>query len=477
MKPKILSSVKSDPKIKAAARSTAEILLITAAAKAAISKCLDVTKVPRAPLPPMSGLTRFLITGDATFALKMNGQVLFALGEGLERFVGGGRKAEAPKEEPVKEQPITEEPVAEEVAEEPAEEPVAEEVAEEPAEEPVAEEVAEEPVEEPVTEEVAEEPAEEPVTEEVAEEPAEEPVAEEVAEEPVEEPVTEEVAEEPAEEPVTEEVVEEPVEEPVAEEVAEEPVEEPVTEEVVEEPAEEPVAEEVAEEPAEEPAVEVMAPVSAPASVAETSDEEGDDLGFGGETLEYIDVKDEPEAYAALLAQAEAGEVQLVTRYRRSYESRLIQSKDPMQDYYSGIKNALLSYKGVKSRVSWANEKFHQGRNHIAKIIVKTSSLYIYLAVDPATLAGTKYESAINDMSDKKKFETTPTLLKIKGERKYKYALELIETICRDNLQLPPNKKFVETDYKRPAQTDEELVESGTVRKLVAGVPIAPETV
>ena len=451
MKPKILSSVKSDPKIKAAARSTAEILLITAAAKAAISKCLDVTKVPRAPLPPMSGLTRFLITGDATFALKMNGQVLFALGEGLERFVGGGRKAEAPKEEPVKEQPITEEPVAEEVAEEPAEEPVAEEVAEEPAEEPVAEEVAEEPAEEPVTEEVAEEPAEEPVAEDVAEEPAEEPV--------------------------TEEVVEEPVEEPVAEEVAEEPVEEPVTEEVVEEPAEEPVAEEVAEEPAEEPAVEVMAPVSAPASVAETSDEEGDDLGFGGETLEYIDVKDEPEAYAALLAQAEAGEVQLVTRYRRSYESRLIQSKDPMQDYYSGIKNALLSYKGVKSRVSWANEKFHQGRNHIAKIIVKTSSLYIYLAVDPATLAGTKYESAINDMSDKKKFETTPTLLKIKGERKYKYALELIETICRDNLQLPPNKKFVETDYKRPAQTDEELVESGTVRKLVAGVPIAPETV
>ena len=390
MKSKILSSVKSDPKIKAAARSTAEILLITAAAKAAISKCLDVTKVPRAPLPPMSGLTRFLITGDATFALKMNGQVLFALGEGLERFVGGGRKAATPKEEPV-------------------------------------------------TEEVAEEPAEEPVAEEVAEEPAEEPVAEEVAEEPAEEPVAEEVAEEPAEEPV---------------------------------------AEEVAEEPAEEPAVEVMAPVSAPASVAETSDEEGgDDLGFGGETLEYIDVKDEPEAYAALLAQAEAGEVQLVTRYRRSYESRLIQSKDPMQDYYSGIKNALLSYKGVKSRVSWANEKFHQGRNHIAKIIVKTSSLYIYLAVDPATLAGTKYESAINDMSDKKKFETTPTLLKIKGERKYKYALELIETICRDNLQLPPNKKFVETDYKRPAQTDEELVETGAVRKLVAGVPNAPETV
>ena len=161
-----------------------------------------------------------------------------------------------------------------------------------------------------------------------------------------------------------------------------------------------------------------------------------------------------------------------MTRYRRSYQSRLIQSKDPMQDYYSGIKNALLAYKGVKSRISWANEKFHQGRNHIAHLIVKTSSLYVYLAVDPETLKGTKYESAVTVLSGKKKFETVPVLIKIKGERKYKYALELIEMICKDNLQLPLNKKYVETDYKRPAQSDDELVELGLVRKLVAGAPL-----
>lgn len=425
MKPKAKLSVKSDPNIKAAARSTAELLLITAAAKAAVSKCLEATKVPRAPLPPMPGLTRFLITGDATFGLKMNAQMLFALGEGLEKFIGGTQKKLS--KQPVREEKPIEEPIAEE--------PVAKEAV---SENPFAEEVA---VETPVEETVAEET---------------------VAEEPVEEVVEEPIAEEPAEE-----AVEEPVEEIVEETVPEEPAEEV---------AEETVPEVSAEEAVEEPAVEAMATVATVAETAEETtvaaeDDEAPAFSDGG-NLEYIDVKDEPEAYAALLAQAEAGEIRLVTRYRQSYESRLVLSKDPIQDYYSGIKNALLSYKGVKSRISWANETFRQGRNHIAKIIVKTSSLYIYLALDPEQLAGTKYESAVTILSGRKKFETVPVLLKIKGERKYKYALEMIAMVCGDKLALPPNKKFMETDYKRPVQSLDEMVESGLVRKLVAAAPL-----
>ena len=426
MKPKLKLSVKSDPNIKAAARSTAELLLITAAAKAAVSKCLEATKVPRAPLPPMPGLTRFLITGDATFGLKMNAQMLFALGEGLEKFIGGTQKKlseQFPKEKATEESPIQKA-------------------------------VPEESVEETVEEVVAEEPVEETVEEVVPEEPVEETVEEVVAEEPVEETVEEVVAEEPVEETVEEVVAEEPVEETVEEVVAEEPVEETV----------------------EEPVVETMAAAAAVAeAVEETADaaEDGETPEFAeGGNLEYIDVKDEPEVYAALLAEAKAGKIRLVTRYRQSYESRLVLSKDPIQDYYNGIKNELFSYKGVKSRISWANETFRQGRNHIAKIIVKTSSLYIYLALDPEQLAGTKYESAVTVLSGRKKFETVPVLLKIKGERKYKYALEMIAMVCGEKLGLPKNKKFMETDYKRPVQSLDEMVETGLVRKLVAAAPL-----
>lgn len=527
MKPKI----NPDPKIAAAARSTAEIILITAAAKAAVSKCLNATKVPRKPLPPMSGLTRFLITGDAAFGLKMNAQALFALGEGLEKFVGGKKPTDRRKEEepapkpqaeekpaaPIAEEPIIEEPIIEEpiagtaaaepepVAEEPSETPVAEEAVEtvavaEPeeaapiAEEEPAEAAKEEPTEtaevvetavEPEPSETEAEPVAEAETPLDAEEPAaeEEPIPEaeeapaEAAEAEETEETTEEISEEiPAEEEATEaaEAVETAEEAPAAEEPENEPTAEETTEAGI--AAEEaPAAEETTEAEeapseeafiAEEPAVEAMAPVAVAAAGEETEDD-----AFGG-NLEYIDVKDEPEAYAALLAQAEAGEIGLATRYRQSYESRLILSKDPMQDYYSGIKNALLAYKGVKSRISWANEKFHQGRNHIAKIIVKTSSLYLYLALDPAQLAGTKYESAVSVLSGRKKFETTPVLLKIKGERKYKYALELIEMVCGEaGLALPPNKKFAETDYRRPPMTMEEMVENGLVRMLVAATP------
>ncbi len=243
-----------------------------------------------------------------------------------------------------------------------------------------------------------------------------------------------------------------------------EPVEE-VFEDVAptaEEPVEE-VFEDVfpaAEEPiAPEPVKEEM-PVAAEEPAAPEFTANGD--------LGLIDANAQPERYAALLELEKRGEIELIRRYRRSYESRLIQSKDPMQDYYSGLKNALMRYKGVKSRISWANETFHQGRNHLAKIIVKTSCLYIYLSVDPETLKGTKYESAVDDVSDTKKFGEFPTVIKIKGERKYKYALELIDRICAEDLALPQNKKFVEVDYRRPSRTDEELVEEGLIKLLVA---------
>ncbi len=215
------------------------------------------------------------------------------------------------------------------------------------------------------------------------------------------------------------------------------------------------------------------APEETPAPIEPEADEPSAPEFTANGDLGLIDAAAEPERYAELVKMEQRGEIELVRRYRRSYESRLVQSKDPMQDYYSGLKNALLRYKGVKSRISWANETFHQGRNHLAKIIVKTSCLYIYLSIDPESLKGTKYENAADDVSDTKKFGEFPTVIKIKGERKYKYALELIDRLCAEDLALPQNKKFVEVDYRRPTRTDEELVEEGLIKLLVAAAPRA----
>ena len=262
-------------------------------------------------------------------------------------------------------------------------------------------------------------------------------------------------------------------------------LEEPETEEEPI-PEEEPVEEESEEAPVtEEPAVETFVTVEEPVAEVENeeneeneSDEDSEDdeneddslAGIDTEGLEFIDVMAEPERYAEMQEQERQGLVRLVSRYRRSFLSRLSQSRGNVQEYYSVIKNAFLSYKGVKGRVSWGYESFNRGRVKLAKVNAKSSTLYVYLALDPATLEGTKY--FFTDVSSKKKYAATPVLLKIKGERKLKHALELIEKLCAEQNALPPVKDYETVDYTIAEQTTEELVQAGLIRQFTAAVPV-----
>jgi hypothetical protein len=103
----------------------------------------------------------------------------------------------------------------------------------------------------------------------------------------------------------------------------------------------------------------------------------------------------------------------------------------------------------------------------------KAKTLYLYLALDPEAVAAIedgKYN--IVDVSATKKYENVPVLMKIKGPRKFKQAMELVDMLCRDNLLLPDAKNFEAQDYTVPYQSTEELVESGSIKKLVAGIAI-----
>ncbi len=387
----------------------------------------------------------------------------------------------------------------------PAEEAVeeaAEEVVEEATEE-VVEEAAEEAVEE-ATEEVVEEAAEEVVeeaAEEVVEEAAEE-VVEEAAEEVVEE-AAEEVVEETAEEAAEEEcdvcavvatsvaeafenlaadgieakAVEGTTKDTITEAVdnaAEANIPEDWTEELANEVKAAVVDELAARLLVEEPAVETMAEVDEDNDDDDDDDEdEGNFSAFGNMPQSFIDAIENAAEYSEMLEQEARGEVILVTRYRRSFLSRMSQSGGNVQEYYNAIKNLLLSYKGVKSRTSWNYDAFNRGRTHVAKVIAKSKTLYLYLALDPAELADTKY--GIVDVSSKKKYASVPVLMKIKGDRKFKYAMELVEKLCGEVLALQ-QKPGDEVDYRVPYQTTEELVQAGLVKKLVAAIPVANVT-
>ena len=242
---------------------------------------------------------------------------------------------------------------------------------------------------------------------------------------------------------------------------------------------EEAAEEETAEEAPVEEAVEAFA------AVEETEEDNNDDdsdeedaeeaeEGFGGIStagLKFIDIAADPDGYNEMLEQERQGLIQIVYRYRRSYMSRLAQSQGNVQDYYTAIKNLLLSYKGIKGRVSWNYEAFNRGRAHVAKLNAKTKTLYLYLALNPEELVGTKY--GIVDMSAKKKYASVPVLMKIKGDRKFKYALELINKLCGEDLALKQGE-VADVDYRMPYKTLEELVEEGVIKKFAAGISLVP---
>ena len=227
------------------------------------------------------------------------------------------------------------------------------------------------------------------------------------------------LVDEPYVAPVAEEVA---VEEQIPEEVVEEEiVEEPVAEEPV---VEEPVAEEpVAEEPVQEEPVEIV-----PTVIPTYFDNEGN----------KIDIK-----------------------YSRSFTANLIQSDDTVKDYYSQLKNHILSYKGVKSKISWKFDSYNRGRDQLFKIKFRGKTILLYCAIDPEELDKAKYHhEAINA----KIFADVPTLLKVKSGLGLRKAKEVVDTVmAKFGIEQNPKAKTIDYVAEYPYEETEALL----ARKLV----------
>ena len=133
------------------------------------------------------------------------------------------------------------------------------------------------------------------------------------------------------------------------------------------------------------------------------------------------------EADAEEEAVMDKGEV--LYRYRHSFTARLIYAQDPTQSYYTAIKNELLSYEDVRSKVSWNHDAFSIGRHKCARLNVRGKTLFLYLPLSPAAYPQSKYHHT--DLSGSKKFGDLPFLLKIRSPRGEKYAKELIAEVMQ----------------------------------------------
>ena len=148
-----------------------------------------------------------------------------------------------------------------------------------------------------------------------------------------------------------------------------------------------------------------------------------------------------------------------VVRLRRSFKSRIIQNA-PVQDFYTELKNALLGYAGVKSRLCQSGENFRIGKEKIAKLVVTGKKLSFFLALPPEEFENTHYR--FEDVGDKKSHKETPMRLKLTGKRSLKQAKELLETMM--NRLGVAAVGCIYGDFHYAYKTDEELIRKGLIK-------------
>lgn len=233
-----------------------------------------------------------------------------------------------------------------------------------------------------------------------------------------------------------------------------------LTSEEAEEDAVEPEAAVEEDEAAED---EEIAAAEAPAE----DEEEGSEEASAAEEETEEANEDEPAADAPeedvpaappAMAEVPAG-YEFVTRYRRSFKSRLIQD-EKMQDFYTDIKNAFAELTGVKARLSRHCENFRFHAERIAKLNVGGKTLTLYLALDPQQYEDTKYR--YEDVSDRKTYAETPMKVRITSKRMVKYARELLADLAQKyGITITGT---IPMDYHYKYQSDEALIKKGLIK-------------
>lgn len=148
-------------------------------------------------------------------------------------------------------------------------------------------------------------------------------------------------------------------------------------------------------------------------------------------------------------------------RYDKSFEAKLIQGDGALKEWYSALRNELLSYRKVSARRSWQHEAFRLGRGTVAKLVIRGKTLRLYLALDPSEYIGSKY--LVEDASEHAKFEKTPLLYRIRSERRCRYAKELIAAAV-EAAGGQRGEAHAEDFASLPFESTQALIDRGLVR-------------
>lgn len=247
------------------------------------------------------------------------------------------------------------------------------------------------------------------------------------------------------------------------------PVQE-VAQEMTEE--QEPVAEETPEAevqpeeeaPEEVPAAEGEAPEAEEAKPIEEASEQTDEAETpeSEADAEPSESEDDSELPEAEIAVADGADAEMVTRYKRSFRAKIIESAGAVKESYFALKNALLSYAGVNSQINWSNDRFFMAGETVARISVRGKTLCLYLDLDPAAYPASVYHQRA--VGDTKQYEKTPMMVKVKSATALKRALQLVAILMERLDTVSVERAPVDYAEEFAFRSQEELIQEGLIK-------------
>jgi len=116
---------------------------------------------------------------------------------------------------------------------------------------------------------------------------------------------------------------------------------------------------------------------------------------------------------------------------RKSFEEKVAEADPEILEKYNAIRNEVLAYSEIKSRVSFEGETFRAHREAYVFITLRGKGIKCCFKLDPKQFN----ESAIpiEDASNKRKYQEYPCVLKVKSDLSLKRALQLVNQTLEEN--------------------------------------------
>ena len=124
---------------------------------------------------------------------------------------------------------------------------------------------------------------------------------------------------------------------------------------------------------------------------------------------------------------------------KKSFSEKIVEAKEETQEYFNTIHNELVSYKKVKSRVSFRAMSYRSGRTLLAKIGLRGKTLNCYFNLNVKDFNENVFFQ--KDMSSKKAYEEVPFAVKVKSKRACVNATKLVNEVA-SKFELQKNSKF-----------------------------------